>query len=514
MTFRSSCTIALLACSTQLAAASLHAVAGRSPSDAPAVSARSFSAADLLVADAGTAAAGVGTAAAGAKSSEVVVVRLAVEGQSFKVFGTMPVAYGAGAAWTSRSISGDGSCTAAFFGVAPSLGERRSCRTEVPSSQATDGTAPAIGLPAGEGGTFFVYGKRSVVYGIAGASVRKDVTGRADCSNAFFGSDPAPGVVKSCSFAPSGATLLAAASQLPKVDAAKIPAPAVGFATERVKAANVADPSQNPSPSDIGDFREYCEYSHMSYDDPIVAPGSVGAHLHVFLGNTGTNGKSTPGSIAGSGNSTCAGGTLNRSAYWVPAVIDTTDGTPQAPLGSLIYYKQGYNYIPAATIRPFPAGLRIVAGNAASSGPQDKENFTCTKADGSWRTSDFLPTDCPAGATLTIGVAFPQCWDGVNLDAPDHKSHMAYPNIGCPATHPVPLTGITFVINYKVGASGTGRWRLSSDNYDASMPGGYSSHADWYNGWNPDVMNVWTTRCINAQMDCHAFLIGDGRVLY
>ena len=21
---------------------------------------------------------------------------------------------------------------------------------------------------------------------------------------------------------------------------------------------------------------------------------------------------------------------------------------------------------------------------------------------------------------------FPQCWDGVNLDAPDHKSHMAY----------------------------------------------------------------------------------------
>lgn len=39
---------------------------------------------------------------------------------------------------------------------------------------------------------------------------------------------------------------------------------------------------------------------------------------------------------------------------------------------------------------------------------------------------------------------FPTCWDGVNLDSPDHRSHVAYPESGtlesggrCPSTHPV-----------------------------------------------------------------------------
>ena len=65
----------------------------------------------------------------------------------------------------------------------------------------------------------------------------------------------------------------------------------------------------------------------MAFDDPIVYPGQVGkSHLHVFFGNTGANANSTAASIAGSGNSTCDGGTVNRSAYWVPALIDTRSG--------------------------------------------------------------------------------------------------------------------------------------------------------------------------------------------
>ena len=37
-----------------------------------------------------------------------------------------------------------------------------------------------------------------------------------------------------------------------------------------------------------------------------------------------------------------------------------------------------------------------------------------------------IPTNCPAGNYIQMTVAFPQCWDGVHLDSPDHKSHMAY----------------------------------------------------------------------------------------
>lgn len=53
-------------------------------------------------------------------------------------------------------------------------------------------------------------------------------------------------------------------------------------------------------------------------------------------------------------------------------------------------------------------------------------------------TSELPNRNCPNG--LRLQIIFPACWDGVNLDSPDHKSHMAYPdrldNGKCPTTHP------------------------------------------------------------------------------
>jgi hypothetical protein len=38
-----------------------------------------------------------------------------------------------------------------------------------------------------------------------------------------------------------------------------------------------------------------------------------------------------------------------------------------------------------------------------------------------------------------------RCWDGKNLDSPDHKSHMAYPTgNNCPSTHPVRVPQILY----------------------------------------------------------------------
>ena len=425
---------------------------------------------------------------------------------------------GGSAGSTAAAAAGDGSTTT----VADT-------GTTTPSDPATDAGSndPSIlafksqSLPVREGSSFSSSGTVNVEFGANGHFVVRSVSGKGECTNAFFGSDPAPGVRKACQAASSTSTpppattttptAAAPTSLMPTVDKTKIPAAAVGYSGPRIMAAI---PGATPTPSDIGDFRETCQFSHMSYDDPIAAPGSVGAHLHTFLGNTGTNANSTATSLATTGNSTCEGGTLNRTAYWVPSLIDTTDGTPQVPSDSMIYYKQGYNNIPSASIKPFPVGLRILAGNPGSSSAQSSTGFTCYNPNGTVTSTQSIPTDCPAGSTLVIGVAFPQCWDGVNLDSPDHKSHMAYPGNGCPASHPVALTGITINVDYKVGPNGTSKWRLSSDNYDHSLPGGFSTHADWFGGWDRDILNTWTTLCINATMDCHAFLIGDGRTLY
>jgi hypothetical protein len=115
-------------------------------------------------------------------------------------------------------------------------------------------------------------------------------------------------------------------------------------------------------------------------------------------------------------------------------------------------------------------------------------------------------------------VNFPQCWDGVNLDSPDHKSHMAEATgSGCPSTHPVALPHISYEVYYdlaKVTLSRMAKWRLSSDNYATTTPGGYSAHGDYVMGWDATTMQKVVKNCDNPSVDCHANLLGDGTTLY
>jgi len=135
-----------------------------------------------------------------------------------------------------------------------------------------------------------------------------------------------------------------------------------------------------------------------------------------------------------------------------------------------------------------------------------------------------MPKSCPPGDEIRYSIPFPQCWDGKNLDSPNHKSHMAYPvfNDGpswipsrqykCPATHPVVLPQITVIPAYDVPANGdTSSWRLSSDMYDPTQPAGYSRHADWFNGWDQEIAQIWGKKCMQERRNCGTYMIGDGR---
>jgi hypothetical protein len=309
--------------------------------------------------------------------------------------------------------------------------------------------------------------------------------------------------------------------------AGTLPAGAAGSTVMRT-----AQTSERVGPSDgTGNFRTNCEFSHFGYDDPIVFPGQTGrSHLHAFFGNKGTNANSTATSLRSSGASTCRGGILNRSAYWVPAMYDVTTGRVVAPKSGNFYYKTGYHGVRPADVRPFPQGLRMIAGDPKNSGPGDiygnnAWRFVCHDQAGVGvpdMASQSIP-NCPAGSELWAQVFFPQCWDGANLDSPDHKSHMAYANgsnpggpgvaRGCPASHPVALPEITFNIAYAVTATSQPRnWRLVTDTYTG--PAGYSMHGDWFDGWVREAVETFTARCLNTAGDCHSHLLGDGRAIY
>lgn len=293
-----------------------------------------------------------------------------------------------------------------------------------------------------------------------------------------------------------------------------LPEGAAGSGEELLRDDN---PDVRPSTDGVAQFRIHCDFSHMNFDDPLVHPGEPDAsHLHAFFGNTDVDAMSTAESIATSGNSTCNGGTVNRSGYWVPAMIDTATGAPVPPSRSTFYYKSGYGGIDPADVRSLPEGLRIIAGDAraTTAGENEGASWNCLAEGEQWRGGDptasgTIPTDCETGDHLVKRVSFPACWDGRNLDAADHRSHMAYARNGCPDSHPVALPTITFNIRYEVtDAAAVANWRLASDTVDGEP--GASLHGDWWNGWDPEVFERVIDTCYRPAIDCVIDRLGDG----
>ena len=80
----------------------------------------------------------------------------------------------------------------------------------------------------------------------------------------------------------------------------------------------------------------------------------------------------------------------------------------------------------------------------------------------------------------------------------------------------MPFPEISLNLGYKVHAdSPMNKWRLASDNYTFNgRNAGYSGHADWVNGWDQKELEGIVKNCLNSAKDCHAHLLGDGRMFY
>jgi hypothetical protein len=212
---------------------------------------------------------------------------------------------------------------------------------------------------------------------------------------------------------------------------------------------------------------------------------------------------------------------MNRSAYWHPSVIE--NGTPLVPdttdgKGVIFYYKAGFDGVRAEDIKPFPKGLKILAGNSKAKSVAEMKDtvYSCLKnsAGTNYATGSRSFPNCNVGDSLQMTVSFPRCWSGTDLDSPSHYDHMSHARNGsCPATHPVPLPQLTFNMRWLVTKQDQVKgWRLASDNYAFDgTNAGYSGHADYSNGWNQDLLKILVEKCLNAKKDCGGDILGDGR---
>ena len=304
--------------------------------------------------------------------------------------------------------------------------------------------------------------------------------------------------------------------------------------------ASLLGPSRIPpsaAPDVVGAFRFLCGPGQLSYDDPIVYPGKPGAaHLHQFFGNLGANAHSTYDSLRKSGESTCQNA-LNRSAYWMPAMLDGK-GKVVRPDWVSIYYKRRPKSDPFCTRAAkgcvgIPRGLRFVFGwdQHRPTEPQPENaklfNFKCVQG---WDPVNAASPDmvetmqvCKPGQWLNASISTPECWNGVDLDTSDHRSHLAMMarnvnsgKMSCPATHPYIIPQFTMGVAYSIEAGDTPElWHLSSDHMlpPALRRPGASFHSDYFEAWEDDIRLRWEAACLEKMLNCSDGDLGDGQIL-
>lgn len=261
------------------------------------------------------------------------------------------------------------------------------------------------------------------------------------------------------------------------------------------------------SPS-AGDFPQHvnwvavCSVTKRTPDDPIVFPGQPGrSHDHTFSGSLAINPSSTADELLrGPTNCTNSG---DKSSYWMPTLL--VNGKPRLPYQVRAYYRAATR--DTKQLHAIPFGLKMLAGDMMATSPQNAgiAGFQCRiEGKGATVKKQSLPPQCGSKALFEMSVRFPNCWDGKNLDSPDHRSHMSYASgYRCDPAHPVQIPQLTLAERFAPGTT-SGKITLSAMNSPLTL------HADFFNAWDPRSLDALMKYCIHAHRFCET--VSDDRM--
>ncbi|MFI7008190.1 DUF1996 domain-containing protein [Streptomyces sp. NPDC050145] len=278
---------------------------------------------------------------------------------------------------------------------------------------------------------------------------------------------------------------------------------------------NVQTP-RNRRGASRGSFTTKCgrnENGKFNPDNVIVAPGvSNGAHhMHDYVGNQATDAFSSDDDLA-AGDTSCRN-QGDRSTYYWPVLRlqngedendvgadgggkDQNVGEIQTPASVTLKFDGN----PVSKVVPMPRFLRIITGDAKAFTNGD------ANANASWSCTGFEDRQlkdkypiCPDGSQVVRSFRFQSCWDGVNADSANHRTHVAFedPRTGaCPeGFKAIPQLVQRIVYDVPPGPG------FAVDSFPEQLHKPVTDHGDFINVFDERLMRR-VAACINRGDRC------------